>query len=141
MPIGNTFMQAILRSPLHSMLDGSMLLITVTGRTSGKKYTLPVNYVRQGDKLVLTSMRNRTWWRNLRGGAEAQLSLKGKEVRARANVIEAEQEVASGLDEYMRLVPQYARYFGVQFDANKEPLRSDIERAAKERIIIYLTPF
>ncbi len=140
MPIGNTLMEAMLRSPLHSLLDGSMLLITVTGKSSGKKYTLPVNYVRKGDRLILTSMRNRTWWRNLRDGAEARILLKGKEVRARATVIETEQEVTTGLDAYLRLVPQYARYFGVQFDANKQPVSADVARAAKERVIIYLAP-
>ncbi len=139
MPIGNAFMQALMRSPLHPMLDSSILLITVTGKSSGKKYTLPVNYVRQGDKLILTSLRSRTWWRNLRGGAEVQVVLKGKETRTRATVIETDQEAAAALAEYLRLVPQYARYFHVGLDANKEPLPEDIAQAARERVIIYLT--
>ncbi len=139
MPNGNDFMSSLLRSPLHSMLDSSMLLITVTGRSSGKVYTLPVNYVRQRDRLTLTSLRSRTWWRNLRGGAEAELVLKGKQVRAQATVLESEQEVATALSEYLGLGPHYARYFHVGLDANKQPLAADIAQAAKERVVVYLT--
>ncbi|MGE5642713.1 MAG: nitroreductase/quinone reductase family protein, partial [Byssovorax cruenta] len=62
---GNDFISWVLRSPFHGMLSNSMMLITVTGRKTGKKYTTPVGYFREnGDLLVLTS-RDRTWWRNL----------------------------------------------------------------------------
>jgi hypothetical protein len=51
----NRPMSWILRSPLHRVLSKSTLLITLSGRKSGKLYTLPVNYVREGDILWITS--------------------------------------------------------------------------------------
>jgi hypothetical protein len=45
---GNDFMAWVLRSPFHGMLSGGMLLVTVTGRKTGKAYTLPVEYVQEG---------------------------------------------------------------------------------------------
>ncbi len=50
----NKMMMWMLRSPFHGIVSKNIMLITVTGRKSGKKYTLPVSYVRDGD-LVLCS--------------------------------------------------------------------------------------
>lgn len=44
--IANPVVTWLLRSSLHGILSGSTLLITVTGRKSGRIYTIPVNYVR-----------------------------------------------------------------------------------------------
>jgi hypothetical protein len=41
---GNDFMSWFLRSPLHGLLSNGMMLLTVTGRKTGKKYTTPVGY-------------------------------------------------------------------------------------------------
>ena len=43
----------LLRSPLHSLMDKSTILVTITGRKSGKKYTIPVSYMRDGDTLFM----------------------------------------------------------------------------------------
>jgi hypothetical protein len=51
--IGNGFMRAILRSPLHGLVSNNVILITFTGRKSGNTYTMPVNYVRDGDALII----------------------------------------------------------------------------------------
>ena len=37
-PLLNHFMSAVLRSPLHPMASRSVMLITFTGRKSGKTY-------------------------------------------------------------------------------------------------------
>lgn len=41
---GNDFMAWVLRSPFHGMLSNGMMLITVTGRKTGKTYITPVGY-------------------------------------------------------------------------------------------------
>ena len=40
----------LLRSPLHRLADQQTIAITVTGRKSGKRYTFPVSYIRDGEK-------------------------------------------------------------------------------------------
>ena len=42
-PIVNRAMKFMLRSPLHSIVDKKILLVTFTGRKSGKTYTTPVS--------------------------------------------------------------------------------------------------
>lgn len=48
---GNDFMAWVLRSPFHGMLSNGMMLITITGRKTGKTYTTPVGYYVEGDTL------------------------------------------------------------------------------------------
>ena len=68
---GNNFMSWILRSPFHGLLSKGMILITVTGCKSGRKYTKPVEYFREDEQLRVITSRDRTWWRNLKRGAES----------------------------------------------------------------------
>jgi hypothetical protein len=52
----NPMMRWLLRSPLHGLVSKVYLLLSVTGRKSGKVYVVPVQYAQQGDTLlILTS--------------------------------------------------------------------------------------
>ena len=64
-PTSRRFMTWMLRSPFHIFMGG-VLLITVTGRKSGRAISTPVNYARDGDTLLVTSKTDRTWWKNVR---------------------------------------------------------------------------
>jgi len=87
------FVGWILRSPFHSLLSNGMMLITVTGCRTGTKYTVPVGYYREGEDLWVITSRHRTWWRNLLGGAEVGLVLKGKPVNAHAEPVLDQESV------------------------------------------------
>ncbi len=100
MTFANRFMANVLRSPLHPLV-GKTLLITVTGRKTGKAYTLPVNYSQKGDVITIISRRFRTWWRNVRGGAQVTLHLHGKDVKGWAAVIEDNPGVVAALAGYV----------------------------------------
>ena len=58
----------LLRSPLQGLMSGSTMLITYAGRKTGKEYTTPVNYVRDGNEPLAVGSREHSWWRTLRGG-------------------------------------------------------------------------
>ena len=62
------------------------MLVSVAGRKTGRIYTTPVNYIRDGDALTVISRRYRTWWRNLRGGAPVTLRLRGRDLRGTGEV-------------------------------------------------------
>ena len=134
----DVFMKWILSSPIHGMLSANTLLITVTGRKSGKPITTPVNYVRDGNILSVTSYRRRTWWRNLRGGATVTVRLQGKDIQATAAVIEDDAGVAQGLMAHLRKVPQFAKYYQVGLDPSGQPLAADVARAAQDRVIVHI---
>jgi hypothetical protein len=132
----NTPMAWILRSPLHGLLSKSTVLVTVTGRKSGKKYTLPVNYVRDGDTLWATSQRQRTWWRNLIGGAPLEVVLQGKRRSAHGEAFVEDGEVVEGLRRYFQIAPQVARYFGVSLDGEGKAEEAGLVEAARERVVV-----
>ena len=46
----NPLVLLLLRSPLRVAMSNSTMLLTFTGRKSGRTYTTPVNYVRDGTK-------------------------------------------------------------------------------------------
>jgi deazaflavin-dependent oxidoreductase (nitroreductase family) len=132
----NGIIKGLLRSPLHRLMSGSTLLITFTGQKSGKVYTTPVNYVQTGQDLLVTSVRGRTWWRNLRGGAPVVVRLQGQDRDAVAEALTEPDEVARGLTAYLRLVPRQARYFGVGLDSDGLPIQEDVNAAAQERVVV-----
>lgn len=132
---GNDFVAWVLRSPLHGLLSNGMMLITVTGRKTGKKYTTPVGYYREGDTLWVITSRDRTWWKNLQGGAEVGLLLKRKSLTVHAEVELEEKAVAARIPDYLRRVPQAAKPMGIRME-DGQPNAEDIARTAKDRLFV-----
>ncbi len=132
----NPIIAALLRSPLHSLLSKSTMLITVKGKKSGKAYTTPLNYLRQGNTLFTLSSRNRSWWRNVRGGAAVTVILQGKEVTGKGTVIEDDRVVADALKTYLQLAPGFARYLGIRMDEQGNPLNQDLMDKAQTRVMV-----
>jgi deazaflavin-dependent oxidoreductase (nitroreductase family) len=135
---GNDFVAWLLRSRLHGLLSGGMLLITFTGRKTGRQYTTPVGYYREGDVLWVITSRDRTWWRNLRGGAEVTLRLRGRNVQAHAETLEDGSAVARQIGDYIHHLPQSRRALGVRLE-NGEPHPEDAARLAQERLFVKLS--
>jgi hypothetical protein len=84
--IANPWMKWLLRSPLHSIVSGRIVLIEFIGRKSGKTYRTPTMYAPTSDGIVISTSRDYRWWRNLSGGAQVCLWLRGHERRGIADV-------------------------------------------------------
>lgn len=109
-PILNKAMKFILRSPLHGMISKYLLLITFTGRKSGKTYTTPVSYSQEDGQVTIFTHAN--WWKNLRGGAPVSLRLRGRELQGVAeSVAEDKQAVATALTTHLRKSPFDAKFY------------------------------
>lgn len=132
----NPIIAWLLNSPLHGLLSPNTMLVTYSGRRSGKTYQVPVNYLRDGNELLTTSLRNRTWWRNLRGGARVRLRLAGQDVLADSQVFETDSEVAEKLERIVRLNPSYAQFLDIHLDAEGKPDQGDLLQAALKRIVV-----
>ena len=131
---GNDIVKLALQSPLH-LIMGDTMLITVTGRKTGRKITLPVNFVRDRNTLWIISSRDRTWWRNLGLGADVNVHLHGNDLKAFGEIVSNEEAVAVQMGEYVRRLPAAARYMGVRVQ-NGAPNCEDIARLSKERLFI-----
>jgi hypothetical protein len=71
----NAVVSTILRSRWHRMRSDRLLLLTFTGRKSGKAFTTPIRYVQEGETLRMTVVY--PWWKNLVGGATVRVLLRG----------------------------------------------------------------
>lgn len=137
--IGNSFMSWILRSPLHSIISRNMALVSVQGKKTGQWYRLPVNYQRSGETVYMTSYKYRTWWKNLRGGAQVVIRIQGVDFNGQAHVHESPQGVTEGLKSYFKLAPESARYFSVSLNERGEPDPADLARIVPGRVVIEVT--
>ncbi len=130
----NDFVVLALGSPLHVFM-GKTMLITLTGRKTGREITVPVNYTQEGNELWVLSTRDRTWWRNLLKGGEVDVRLHGHEIKGLGEVVLDETAVAALLGRYVKHLPASARYIGVRVE-NGEPNCDDLSRVAKERLFV-----
>ena len=73
-------MLALLRSPGHRLLSGAAVELRYTGRLSGRQYVLPVQYARDGSRLVVVPQdpNSKTWWRNFRSPQSVTVRLAGR---------------------------------------------------------------
>ncbi|MCV7179146.1 nitroreductase/quinone reductase family protein [Mycolicibacterium sphagni] len=72
------------------------MLLTVTGRKSGKPRTVPVIYIEDGDRFVIAaaysgSDTDPTWWLNLQANPEAVARVSETTTRVRATVATTEE--------------------------------------------------
>src|SRR3954471_23711964 len=89
----NPTLGVLLRSPLHRLVSGGLVLITVTGRRSGREFTFPVSYQQDGEvvRIGVGWPEQKQWWRNLRGaGAPVRLRLRGR-ARSGHGVVEGNE--------------------------------------------------
>lgn len=134
--ISNPLMKWLLRTPLHSLVSKSTLLVSVTGSKTGKTITTPVNYLLDGDTCLVISSRTRTWWRNLRGRCECTLRLRGADIRCVADVFETDEDVAPHLARFVELNPSAAGYLGISRAADGRGDPSSLRQAAAGRVVI-----
>jgi deazaflavin-dependent oxidoreductase (nitroreductase family) len=94
----NKVMRLVLGLPFPTPLSGRLMLLTHTGRRTGRRYRQPVSYVRDGD--VLLTPGGGRWTRNLRDDEPVTVRLRGRDVTARPELIRDPDEV----DRLLRLM-------------------------------------
>ncbi len=112
----NVPMRAVLNLPFATPLSGNLMLISYTGRKTGRAYRQPVSYVRDGDTL-LTPGGGR-WTLNLADGRPVRIRLRGRDVPARAELVTDPAEAERLLGVITGKNPRAARFI-------PNPRRSD----------------
>jgi len=118
----NPLVAWLLRSPLHRLLDGGLMLITVTGRRSGRRYTIPVGYQRDGDVLhvLVSKARRKQWWRNYREPGHVEVQLRGERWRGTAHVVAVESDLfCDVVAATLRRLPMLGSQLGISYDAKR----------------------
>ena len=99
-----------------SLAGRPMLLLTTTGRKTGKAHTTPLQYMEDGENLILVASNggNRqhpAWWFNLRNTPEAEVQVRNSKKRVKAETANTAErsrlwpllvETYAGYDEYQK---------------------------------------
>ena len=101
--------------------SGPVLLLTTTGRKSGRERTVPLLYLPDGEDLVVVASNggtatHPTWWLNLQADPTATVEAGGKRLRVRAR----EASPAEKERLWPRLVEMYGGYEGYQEKTDRE---------------------
>jgi F420H(2)-dependent quinone reductase len=123
----NAVVTGLLRTPgIERFLGRALALITFTGTKTGRTYTTPVSYYREGDEVVVITKRFRRWWRNLADGADVVLRLAGQTWKGRARARVGDESQLLTLTSFLEHRPRDARAYGLRLDENG---RADPARA------------
>jgi deazaflavin-dependent oxidoreductase (nitroreductase family) len=133
----NPFFEALLRSPLHFLVSDRLLLIAFTGRRSGREFTTPVAYDREGETLAITSTTDSDWWRNLRGGQPVTVHLQGERRRAIAELTEDTETVAQYLRRYIeRNGTENTGVVSVRIEDGYTPTLDELRQATEDIVVV-----
>ena len=117
-PLLNPIVTALLSSPLHGLMSGSVLVLHYVGRRSGKARSTPVRYFEAEGRLVLITAINSGWWPNFLGGADAKVQLRGQRVPVRATAFKPPaNEVQQHVDQMLAEHPADAAYMDIKRDS------------------------
>jgi len=95
----NVPMRRVLSLPFPTPLGRRLMVVTLTGRKTGRIYRQPVSYVKDGDTLLTPG--GGAWTRNLREDTAVPARINGKDVRLTP-------ELLSDPDQVERLLLQMA---------------------------------
>jgi hypothetical protein len=122
----NPVVKSLLQSPLHGLLSGVLMLLTFAGRTTCKRYVIPIGYFPWAPGEVI-SFSSATWRKNLRSGAPVLLLLRGRQVPATPTVIDERDAVIDTVEEFIkRRGLRTARRLPVGLPRDHIPTRQDL---------------
>lgn len=106
----NPLLRTVLQSRLHTRASKSLVLLAYTGRRTGQRRVLPVAYAERADGTLVILAGDaplKRWWRNLRGGADVEVTLRGHRIAARADVLSDHAAIRAAVDDYTVRFPRF----------------------------------
>ena len=133
----NPVLVALLRSGGHRLASKNLMVLTVTGRRSGRSYTVPVTRHEQPDGTLVVSAAG-GWRHNLQEGADVRVTLDGRERAARVRLEEDPVRAAEGFKGLLER--SGTRAVGVKVNVEHPPTPDEIKPLLAHRVIAYLSP-
>lgn len=132
----NPVMKTLLKSPLHSLASGGIMIITFKGNRTGREYSTPISYYADEDGCIYC-FTHANWWRNLQDGAEVKLRMKGEDYRGYAEAVPDDiDQISKALTKMLTELPSDARFYAVTLEDDGKPNAEQVKRAAAEAVLI-----
>jgi deazaflavin-dependent oxidoreductase (nitroreductase family) len=130
----NRLPMLLLKSPIHGIVSRKLLVLTFTGRKTGRHYTLPVGYARDGDTVLIGAAG--PWWKNLREGARVSILLRGRERTGNAEAVTDKAEMAPLYRTLLAQNPTHGKFVGIRREPDGMPNADDLKRAIRRGIAV-----
>jgi deazaflavin-dependent oxidoreductase (nitroreductase family) len=111
-----------------------LMLLTFTGRRTGRPYSTPVSYVREGNTLLLPGGGG--WWKNLRDGRRTRVRLRGAWRTVTCEVIAEPVAVAQVLRRMLAANPAIAVFTGVRLGPDGHPDARALDREQRRGFVV-----
>jgi deazaflavin-dependent oxidoreductase (nitroreductase family) len=130
----NIFMRPVLRLPFPTPLTKRLMLVSFTGRKTGKAYQQPLSYVQQDDTLLTPG--GGKWKLNLREDQPVQIRLRGHDVFARPEFVKDPTEIERLIGIMTTANPTVGAFVGAPKGADGRLDRGRLETAVKYGFMI-----
>jgi deazaflavin-dependent oxidoreductase (nitroreductase family) len=137
-------MNAVVRGLLHTpglrrWLGRAFAVITVTGATTGTRYSTPVQYLTLDGHHIVLSQVHRRWWRNIERQPAVELLVAGRTVTGEA-AIAGGDDARTTLARCLAANPRVARFYGLEPDDTGVIAADDLDRLLERVVVIDITP-
>jgi hypothetical protein len=129
----NPFMRLVLGSRAHRMMSGRLILLSFTGRRTGRSYLTPVSYVREGTDLLVPG--GGAWWKNLTSGT-ARVRLQGTWYVVTPEVIREPVALSAVLGRMLAINPAIAVFTGIRPGSDGRPFAKSLERERRRGFVV-----
>ncbi|QDQ92526.1 DUF385 domain-containing protein [Rhodococcus sp. WB9] len=135
--IANKVIRPLLASPFHKPLSSRLMLLTYTGRKSGRRFTIPIGYFDWDSGTVLALSNHLAWVINLRDEPTVVLRIRGRNHKAVPAVIEEPAEIVAVLKEFAnRKGPKAAKGLMLGLPGDRQPTEQELrDAAARTRLV------
>ena len=119
-----SFQVWLLRRGLMGSMADEIMVITVTGRKSGRQYSTPIGFLRDGETIIALS-RGSNWFKNAVATGTAQIEIKGVTTKVSVTPVKDQTERERIFELYKReRVKNFTRLFGVTVDVPEAELKA-----------------
>jgi deazaflavin-dependent oxidoreductase (nitroreductase family) len=126
-------MRLVLGSRAHSMMSGRLMLLSFTGRRTGRSYTTPVSYVQDGRHLLVPG--GGAWWKNLTTG-RARVRLKGAWQVVTPELVREPAAMSEVLGRMLAANPAIALFTGIPLGPDGRPMAESLDRERRRGFVV-----
>jgi len=110
-----------------------LMLLSFTGRRTGRSYTTPVSYVREGTNLLVPG--GGAWWKNLTSGT-ARVRLQGTWHVVTPEVIREPVALSAVMGRMLAINPAIAVFTGIRPGSDGRPFAESLERERRREFVV-----
>lgn len=133
----NSLMSWALTKPvLQTTVGQGVALLSFTGNKTGRPYTIPISYQRDGDTVYLVTKKVRRWWHNFSSPRPVRLRLAGRDYSGTAEARLDDEENLEFMMDYLVKRPVDAKAYGLGKEITREKVAQIIPHIVVIRIAV-----